>query len=396
MQYFTEQAFSHIEALEKIRMKYGEQAKVLTQRNIRLGGFLGMFARDGVELSGYIAKNGKRNLPNVEAEKQKQKILKSVQDDQTLQKLLKEVQSIKETIETPNIEPAVTEEHETLTRIEELLDANDFTRPYTRAIIARLKREATLDELEDFRAMQDRVVDWIADSIRVFEDSIDSQPKLFVLVGPTGVGKTTTIAKLAAVYGLGAGGKKAKSVRMITIDNYRIGAKQQIETYGDIMGIPVTCVENNQDLRKQLALYHDIDLVLVDTIGKSPKDYMKLAEMRELLDACGSRAEVFLALSATTKTADLGEILQQFEPFNYKAVVLTKLDETMHLGNIISVLAEKHKPIAYVTDGQVVPQDIEAATVTRMLMHLDGFHIDQQRFDDMYGSTRVTGQVNYG
>ena len=398
MQYFTEQAFSYREALDKIRLKYGEQAKVHSQRNIRLGGFLGMFAREGVELSGYISQSSRR--PNQSLEVEKKKILKSVQDEQTLQVLLKEVQSIKKKIASPPEASIPNEEHETLVRLEELLEANDFTRSYTGGILARLKHEATLEELDDYRAMQARVVDWIAESVQIYADGFETRPRIVVLVGPTGVGKTTTIAKLAAMYGLDIGGETAKKVRMITIDNYRIGAKQQIETYGDIMGIPVTGVENYTDLRKQLALYHDVDMVLIDTIGKSPKEYMKLAEMRELLDACGSAAEAFLALSATTKTQDLQEIMNQFEPFSTRAVVLTKLDETMRIGNIISVLSEKSKQIAYITDGQVVPQDIQRATVQRLLMHLDGFSVDQERLaerlEERSTAVDVRGQVKYG
>ena len=387
MQYFTEQALSHREALDKIRNKFGERAKVLTQRSVRMGGFLGMFAREGVELSGYIATETRRAVPNAEVEKNK--ILKSVKDEQTLQTLLKEVQSIKVKIDAAAVEERPDQEHETLNRIEELLFANDFTREYTKSIMDRLRKEVSLDELEDYNCIVETVVEWIGGSVRVTRERFERKPRVFVLVGPTGVGKTTTVAKLAAVHGLGTAGAKPKKVRMITIDNYRIGAKQQIETYGEIMGIPVECVESYQDLRKQIALSQEIDLILIDTIGKSPKDYMKLAEMRELLDACGSEAEVYLAVSATTKTTDLREILQQFEPFDYCAVVLTKLDETTHVGNIISVFSEKQKSIAYLTDGQVVPQDIEGATVARMLTYLDGFRVNKDRMAELFDAKVV-------
>lgn len=150
------------------------------------------------------------------------------------------------------------------------------------------------------------------------------------------------------------------------------------------MGIPVASVETYQDLKKKLAMFQEADLILVDTIGKSPKDYMKLAEMRELLDGCGSTAETHLAVSATTKTSDIYEVLGQFEPFKYRSVVLTKLDETMRVGNVISVLYEKKKPLSYITDGQIVPQDIERATVSRMLMNLEGFIIDRARIQSKF------------
>ena len=381
MQYFTETGYTHGEALERIRSRYGERAKVLTHRSIRMGGVLGLFTREGIELTGYISQESRKSRPK-DPEEEKKKILSSVKNDQTLQLVLKEVQEIKQKMATD--ERPDTDQHPTIDRMEDLLVRNDFSVRFLRNMISRIKSEFTLEELDDFDLVQDRVVEWVGDGIRLHDEDFAVKPKIQILVGPTGVGKTTTIAKLAAVHGIGGNGPRPKSVRMITIDNYRIGARQQIETYGDIMGIPVSCVESFQDLRKKIALYQDVDLILIDTIGKSPKDYMKLAEMRELLDACGTDAHVYLAISATTKTADLLEVLQQFEPFRYEAVVLTKLDETTFVGNIISVLHEKQKPIAYITDGQVVPQDISRATVTELLMHLDGFRVDQDRIGRIF------------
>ncbi|RKX91412.1 MAG: flagellar biosynthesis protein FlhF, partial [Spirochaetes bacterium] len=99
----------------------------------------------------------------------------------------------------------------------------------------------------------------------------------------------------------------------------------------------------------------------------------------KVLDACGSYSEVYLAMSATTKVSDVKELLQQFEPFNYRSVILTKLDETMRIGNIVSVLYEKRKTLTYITDGQVVPQDIESASVMRLLKNLEGFNLNKNR-----------------
>jgi flagellar biosynthesis protein FlhF len=205
------------------------------------------------------------------------------------------------------------------------------------------------------------------------------------LVGPTGVGKTTTIAKLAAIYGIENSGRRPLSVRMITIDAFRIGAKDQIEDFGDIMEIPVSYIDNRRDLRREIDLYREeTDLILVDTIGRSPKDSAKLGEMKELLDACGSKAEIHLVLSASTKTSDMEHILQQFEPFNYQAVLLTKLDETRHIGNIISALAEKGKPVSYITDGQIVPKDIKKASIVRFLVNLEEFRVDREAIEKRF------------
>jgi flagellar biosynthesis protein FlhF len=386
MQYFTEQGPSQSEVINRIRLKYGERAKILTHKTIRYGGFLGMFSREGIEITGYISQDpGKIRKLDIETEKRK--ILESVKGEQTLQKVLEEIKSIKSKLDDEAT--GHPELHPSIEKIEQILVENDFSYTFVKRIVERLKRDLSLDDLEDFRVVQDVVAEWIGESISIYRDEQKSHPRIIILVGPTGVGKTTTIAKLAAVFGLGGNGMPTKQVRMLTIDNYRIGAKKQIETYGEIMGIPVSYVETYQDLQQKMALYQDADIILIDTIGKSPKDYVKLAEMRELLDACGTQTEVYLTMSVCTKVSDIQEIMQQFEPFNYNAVVLTKLDETMRVGNIISVLNEKGKPLAYYTDGQVVPQDIEKASVMRLLMTLEGIHINRARLQKRFPDPEV-------
>ena len=375
MQYFTETAPTHREVLDKIKSKYGERAKILSHKTIRLGGFLGLFTREGVEISGYIAHDLPRKA-KLNLEDEKKKILESVKSESTIQKVLEEVKSIKEQIETRG--SSGEKEHPSIEKIEEILSENEFSLFFIREISDRLKHSLTVNELNDFDSVQDTVIEWIGESISIDKEGFNTS-RVVILVGPTGVGKTTTIAKLAAIHGIGTNGIRAKTVRMLTIDNYRIGAQKQIETYGEIMDIPVAVVETYHELQQKITLFNDADLILVDTIGKSPKDYQQLAEMRKVLDACGSTSEVYLAMSATTKVSDVKEILQQFESFNYRSVILTKLDETMRIGNIISVLHEKRKTLTYITDGQVVPQDIEPARVMRLLKNLEGFTLNKAK-----------------
>jgi flagellar biosynthesis protein FlhF len=397
MEYFTEQAYTYTECLQKIRTKYGEGAKVLMQKSVRLGGVLGFFSREGVEMTGYISSQElhkyaaavprKAPVPTLDFEEEKKKILASAKGpDPAIQQMLKEMQTtvltIKEKIEAGPGE----EEHPSLARLREILVQNDFTPGYSKNLLERVRREFSLEALEDFRGVQDKALEWIGESIRLHrEEPFQRRPRILVLVGPTGVGKTTTIAKLAAIYGLGNTGRKPLSVRMITIDSYRIGAQNQIETYGNIMGIPVSCVENYDELRESIIRYSDgVDILLVDTIGKSPRDAIKLAEMQKLLEVCGSSAEVYLALAATTKSSDMGEILKQFEPFRYRSVILTKLDETFRVGNVISALAEQGKSLAYITEGQQVPKDIQRARAIRLLINLEGFKIDRDKFERLF------------
>lgn len=397
MEYFTEQAPTHAECIRKIKEKYGDNAKILMRKSVRIGGFLGLFARDGVEMTGIVSnetplrytadplKNVRKPL-DLEEEKRKILAVANTKTDPTIQTVLQEVRSLKEKLETAQVQSKTTDEHPNLIKIGELLYLNDFSHSYTQSIQNRIKRDFSLESLEDFENLQNQVIDWIGESINLYQEpSLLTKPRVLILVGPTGVGKTTTIAKLAALYGLGINGNNPLSVRMITIDNYRIAAKQQIETYGEIMQIPVSCVETYEDLRKTIAMYsQEVDLVLVDTIGKSPRDAVKLAEMKEILSACGSGAEVHLALSASTKASDIKEIMQQYEPFNYRSIIVTKLDETTRVGNIVSALAERGKTVSFITNGQRVPQDIERATAVRFLINLEGFRINRQRIEEKF------------
>ena len=386
MQYFTVQARSNREALEKMKGTYGESARILTHRTVRLGGFLGLFSAEGVEVTGYLSEDGNRKR-KAEVEEEKRKILDGVKKEQTLQTLLQEIQGLRESLDSrPSPATPVPELHPSLRQLEELLVSNEFAADYIAGIRERARREFSLEALDNFPLLQTAAVGWIGERIDIDPPLSFSArgAKIVIIVGPTGVGKTTTIAKLAAIYGLGDGRSLPRRVRIVTIDNYRIAAKQQIETYAEIMRIPVSLVESAEELRKNIALYQDTDLILVDTIGRSPRDLGKLAEMKEILAACGSQACVYLALSATTKASDTEEILRQYAPFGYRAVILTKLDETMRIGNVLSCLARQKTPVAYVCDGQGVPQDLEEASPVRLLMNMEGFRIDREALEERF------------
>ncbi|MDR1411266.1 MAG: flagellar biosynthesis protein FlhF [Spirochaetaceae bacterium] len=406
MDYFTEQAPSYAQCLEKIRSKYGDSAKVMIKKTVPVkGGFLNLFSREWVEMTGIVSSSQAKynftaqtaprkpmDLNSAELDEEKKKLIAAAgKSDPTLQMLLSEMRTIKEKIDSVSVSAGSgpvpsSQDHPTLTRIENLLNQNDFTPRYRAGIMDRVRREFSLEALEDFKAVEEKAVEWIGESILIYkEDQYQARPRIVVLVGPTGVGKTTTIAKLAAAYMLGEIGKRPLSVRMITIDNFRIGAEQQIERYGQIMGIPVESAENYRELKEVIAFNSEnVDLILIDTIGKSPRSSVELAEMKELLDACGSRAEFHLALPATTKSSDLTEILKQYEPFGYRSVIITKMDETIRLGNVISALSDKGKCVSYITEGQQVPKDIQKAEVMRFLVNLEGFTVDRMKFESVF------------
>ncbi|TVR87889.1 MAG: flagellar biosynthesis protein FlhF [Spirochaetaceae bacterium] len=399
MEIFIEQAGSRHEAEVKVRQKYGERARIMSHKTIRMGGFMGLFSREGVEVSGYFSNeaprrdvNTPRKTPDLEEEKRKilagAKVAAPETSTKTIELVLDEIRTLKQSLAGGNgrsEESGAGYAHPTLRKLANIMEANDFTSDYIQAMLTRVKNDYSLDALEDYRTVEERTLDWIGESISVMRFTEKHRPHVMVVVGPTGVGKTTTIAKLAAMYGVPQVATGAeKKVRILTIDSYRIGAIHQIQTYGKIMNIPVTCVETVDELQKQIALYDDADLVFVDTVGKSPRDGKNLGRMSDLLHGCGAGGDYHLALSATTKTSDMQQIAQQFEVFGYKSIILTKLDETTRVGNVISVLAERRKPLSFITDGQKVPENISPASVQKLLINLEGFTVNRDRIDEKF------------
>ena len=372
MNYFSEQGLTYTDAIEKVRTKYGENIRILNHKSVMIGGFMGLFKKEGIQIDGYIPQDPFQKK-NSKLEEEKEKIIQAAKGNNTLNEVFKLVNEIKTKLDEA---PAQNEQpHESISRLEKILQKNDFSFSYISYITEKIKKNIALDDLNNFNFILKKTREWIRETINIYPDRPPlTTPKIFILVGPTGVGKTTTIAKLAAINALGMQ-PKPLSVRIITIDNYRIGAKEQIEKYGEIMSVPVVSANNFKDVKKNIALFsRDVDLILIDTIGKSPHDYKKLAEMKEILAACGTTAEFHLAISAVTKVSDIFEIMQQFESFKYNSVVVTKLDETCRAGNIISALYEAHKSVSYITTGQTVPNDIKYANVELFLEHLSEFN----------------------
>jgi flagellar biosynthesis protein FlhF len=188
-----------------------------------------------------------------------------------------------------------------------------------------------------------------------------NSPRIIALVGPTGVGKTTTTAKLAAMYALNRGNK----VALITMDIFRVGAVEQLKTYSRIMGIPLDVASTPKELEKAVEKHSDCDLIFIDTAGRSHKDKEKLDEMKNFLEN-KIPIEVYLCLSATTKDRELEEILNRFSIFQISKVVFTKIDESESLGNMVNLLMKDNLQIAYFTTGQRVPEDIEVATSSKL------------------------------
>ena len=189
-----------------------------------------------------------------------------------------------------------------------------------------------------------------------------NQQKIIALVGPTGVGKTTTVAKLASEQHL----KYRRPVGLITIDTFRIAAVEQLKVYAKIMGLPITVVTGKVDLERAIAEFAGHDVIFVDTGGRSQRDDLQMAQLYEMFGG-EHPIEIYLTISATTKDTDQIEITRRFGQIPLAGVVYTKLDESTVFGPIFNHSIRFKSPIAYLTTGQKVPEDIEVATKERLV-----------------------------
>ena len=244
----------------------------------------------------------------------------------------------------------------------ELLDA-DLNEELARELVERVRIDSRGSPLDDPLMVKARLARMIESELRV-SGPIQMTPgrsRLVALVGPTGVGKTTTIAKLAANYRL----KEKRRVGLITVDTYRIAAVEQLRTYADIIDLPMQVVSTPREMREAVGRMDNLDLILLDTAGRSPKDEVRIQELRAFLTEADAD-EVHLVLSSVASARVLEQTAERFAAVGTTAMILTKLDEANSLGNILPLVRASRLPLSYLTNGQNVPDDIEIGESMRL------------------------------
>lgn len=184
---------------------------------------------------------------------------------------------------------------------------------------------------------------------------------IFSFVGPTGVGKTTTLAKLAAINAV----ERKKKVALITVDTFRIAAVAQLEAYARILSIPLEVASTREELRTAIGKHRKCDVILIDTAGRSPNNRKEIGEMAEIFDI-GERVRHYLVLSATTRYQNLMNADMQFGVLPFESYIFTKLDEADDASSMVNFLISRSKPVSYFTTGQQVPEDVEPASKRRL------------------------------
>ena len=368
------------EALTMIRSELGKNAVIITQRKVRKEGVLGIFKPKLIEVTAAVENSKIVKNTNLDEKKDMENSINSIKklmeeklsnksiDDKKLNNKIDNNKLIENTNETSNEE--VVKLRNEISDIKEILNKTLIKTEKIDYLHELLKEldiyEQFYDEFkEKIKNINDK--EEVRNSLREIIDkeiTIDTEELKgkIVLVGPTGVGKTTTIAKLAGKLAL----KEGKKVGLITVDTYRIGAVDQLKTYAEIMDIDFKVILNNKEMVEAVQAMKDLDVILIDSTGRSSKNIMQIKELKNLI----GKAEVdstYLVISGTTKNKDLKNIIEGYKGLEYNKIIITKLDETTSYGNIYNLQKLSGKPIRYLTVGQNVPDDIIDAKKEKVL-----------------------------
>ncbi len=378
------------EAVRMARESLGSNAVIISSRRIKKGGFLGLFAKKMVEVTAGVPveEEKKRRIdfdilaqllsrrhteesaaPEKDGNTQSSDIAVQIQEMKNMIATF-----IEHTLPSKNGDMFFSTLPQSLKGLYNKMIENEVNEDIVKGIFSEFLKEIPKEEdLEDKEEVVNKLLEHVSRKIPVSGPIVvDSgkTPMVVVMVGPTGVGKTTTIAKLAAIYTL----YERKDVALITADTYRVAAVEQLKTYGKIIGIPVEVVFTPQEIRQAVEEHMDADLILVDTAGRSQHDEMKMSELKAYIEGA-EPTETHLVLSATTKYKDLEDAVERFSCVPLDKFVFTKLDETTTFGNILNIVVKYRYPLSYITNGQNVPNDIEVADSMKIARGLLGMEV---------------------
>lgn len=398
------EARTETEAVMRAKEDLGAQAVVLNVKTIKQRGIFRLFRRDKVEITAAleerefvqeinekkpVLENKPKGKIDLRADEKIDVIPASDEIERKLDNLSEMLKSrIKENTEekhpdrmedsTFNDETddprqrAMNNNIKTLRLVYNKLIDNEVDEKYANDIVNEiensLKKESNIDSI--LAGVYQKIILKLgeADTIRIGDTR-----KVVFFVGPTGVGKTTTIAKIASKYKL----NEHKKVAFITSDTYRIAAVEQLNTYANILDVPVRVVYTDDELKNALDEFKNYDLILVDTTGRSHKNKEQRINIINLYNSVKKEerdmeSEIFLVLSVTTKYKDLISIAKAYEKLGDYKLLFTKLDETGALGNILNIKLLTGAHLSYTTAGQNVPDDIEVINVQKLAKQLLG------------------------
>jgi flagellar biosynthesis protein FlhF len=354
------------EAYLAIRRDLGPEAVIVATRRVRQPGLKGFFLPPRMEVTAALEETPARKLPEPAAPAGKTALQagagKTVvapagsvnpagggnNGRHSLEVLQRELAEIKAALNRL-VRPGSAPVPEQLLTLRERLLAQELEEELVAFLLNGIEATAGKEIIAD--VIRTRLADHLSHQV-----ASPSRQRVQAFIGPTGVGKTTTLAKIAARYSL----YQEQKVGLITLDTYRIGAVDQLKTYAEIMGLPLEVAMTPRELRASLENLRHCDVVLVDTAGRAPENKAMLAETRGFLEVVPER-DVYLVLSCATRRQDLLQAVENFRSLKYNRLIFTKLDETCCPGVMLTVAAAAGVPLAYITTGQDVPDDLEAA-----------------------------------
>lgn len=342
------------EAMDLINEELGKDALILNTKRLKAGGVFGFFKKNKLEVLAALDENKIAVQEKTQFAKllqtEKERREKSHQESRNKnENLLDEIKSMKE-IMMKLMEDERLPKH--LKSVNTFLEYHEFSSSIRSSIMANLLAKGELTP--DFNGSQ--AFEWLTQEFRERMEnypSIESSPKrIRCFVGPTGVGKTTTIAKLAGEILL----NEKKTVGLITSDTYRIAAVDQLRTYGDILGIPLEVVHSMKELNQALEKLSSYDIILIDTTGRNYQQHEYITQIENLFSL--KDLSISLVLSLTHRYSDIKSIIDNFHTIGVSEVIMTKIDETKAMGPIFNIMEEYNLPVTYITNGQSVPDDM--------------------------------------
>lgn len=356
------------QAIPLIKRDLGEDALILNTKKVKTGGFLGLFKQEKLEIIAAVDTNlseKKRNIESISTESQPfEKIEGAVESesensptkkDENLEELMSELKSLKQfmfqSIDEERL-PGV------LKGLKTKLNDQGITVEVQSELLGKLM--LVLDQHPSYS--KDKIHTLARKEIIKLINAHKKRPSrrkvdIICFIGPTGVGKTTTIAKIAADYLL----NEDKRVGLITSDTYRIAAVEQLKTYSSILNIPIRVVESSDDLTAAIDDLCDCDIILMDTAGRNYQQKQYIDDLKLMLPET-KKIQINLVLSLTSKYEDMKKIIDNFQTIEMDQLILTKKDETSSSGAILNLIYHYSIPIRYIANGQNVPDDIVTVT----------------------------------
>ena len=342
------------QAVAMVKADFGDDAVILHTKRFRRGGLFGLFGVPRVEVIAAV-EPGARRTSRTKARREEEQLSQARETTAAvLQTLQEEVRALRRLIGDQQ-KPALPAG---LDRALHRLRAQEIPEAECYELVELVQQASEPADWEDPQRVWERFIEILGARIQTVEPwDFREKPVIAPLVGPTGVGKTTTIAKLAANFSILGGA----SVGLVTVDTYRIAAVQQLRTYAGIIGLDLLVAYTPDELKDAVERLRDKDLILIDTAGRSQTHAMHMGELRSFLQVLPS-PEVHLVLSATTRLADMLDVAARFGEIGFDRLIITKVDETSVFGPLYHVPRLTGKPLSYLTAGQSVPDDIDVAT----------------------------------